>query len=529
MNKLSGSQWLRSFLQRHPDLSIRKPEGVTNASANVTEYDIRKWFKEVKEILAEEGVDHLLNEPSRLLNGDEACFWLDPTADRVIAKRGERNVYKVDQGPSKKNITTMFTCAADGTMYPPCVVLPYKKIPMQVIQSVPSDWGLGKTDSGWMTRECFLQYVKKVLHPQIVRAKIPLPVIYFIDGHSSHTPWETADECKQLGIILVCLYANSTRILQPLDVAVFKPLKQSWLRAVDDWKMENPNNHLKTENFAPMLQRSMLALDNSIIKSGFKACGLYPFDANAVDYTKCLGRKATSSNDVSVSLESKQTHDTNEPKQTSEANYESITVHKSDAEDILRMMGPERIHRYRNIQLYDFESEEDHILYKVHLMLSSLDTQLETEHNQDEYLDVSYLQKDPPECSTSLSINPDYNKLASTDDETFKPDTHNEELVVKNGSSISKFLDSPETPHRKGNRQYQRRSPAVLTSCRRLVYHQLKATQKCKDQEVKQQKSELKAAQKAKKEEVKQQKSELRKKKQAAKNVKPLKKARKNV
>ncbi|XP_053696273.1 uncharacterized protein LOC128743676 [Sabethes cyaneus] len=151
-----SDQWFRSFLNRHrSELSVRKPESVAKASANVTESDIRKWFKEVSGILHEEEINDILSDPRRILNGDEACFYLDPSIDKVLARRGERNVYKIDHGPAKKNITVMFTCSADGVMFPPMVVLPYKKIPLEVTKSVPAEWGLGKTDSGWMNKECF--------------------------------------------------------------------------------------------------------------------------------------------------------------------------------------------------------------------------------------------------------------------------------------------------------------------------------------------------------------------------------------
>lgn len=99
-------------------------------------------------IFEEEGFADILCDPRRVLNGDEACFYLDPAFDKVITRRGERNFYKVDQGPAKKNITVMFTCSADGTMLPPMVIVPYKKIPTKITQSVPAEWGLGKTDSG---------------------------------------------------------------------------------------------------------------------------------------------------------------------------------------------------------------------------------------------------------------------------------------------------------------------------------------------------------------------------------------------
>ncbi|XP_055641201.1 uncharacterized protein LOC129778360 [Toxorhynchites rutilus septentrionalis] len=205
--------WFRSFMKRHKDLAIRKPEGVTNASANIVEQNLRNWFREVYGIAQEEDFVAILRKAKCVLNGDESSFYLDPATDKVCAMRGEKNMYRVEQGPAKKSITVMFTSSAAGKMYPPMVVLPYKKIPMEVIRSIPAEWGIGKTDSGWMNTTCFLEYVKNILHPQLVEDDA-LPAVYFVDGHSSHTTWETADECRKLQIHLVCLYANSTHILR---------------------------------------------------------------------------------------------------------------------------------------------------------------------------------------------------------------------------------------------------------------------------------------------------------------------------
>lgn len=87
-----------------------------------------------------------------------------------------------------------------------------------------------------------MAYIRSVFHPYLVREKIPLPVIYFIDGHKSHTAYATAEECIQLGIILVCLYANSTHIIQPADVAIFRSLKAGWTKQVRIWQAAHPGS-----------------------------------------------------------------------------------------------------------------------------------------------------------------------------------------------------------------------------------------------------------------------------------------------
>ncbi|XP_055537200.1 uncharacterized protein LOC129725409 [Wyeomyia smithii] len=111
-----SDSWFISFMKRHKDLATRKAESVTSASANVVEQDLRNWFREVYGMAVEDSIDHLLRKAKCVLNGDESSFYLDPSADKVIALRGEKNVYRVDQVPAKKNIIVMFTCSAAGML-----------------------------------------------------------------------------------------------------------------------------------------------------------------------------------------------------------------------------------------------------------------------------------------------------------------------------------------------------------------------------------------------------------------------------
>ena len=62
--------------------------------------------------------------------------------------------------------------------------------------------------------------------------QIPKPVILFLDGHSSHLGLEASKYCRDHQIILYCFMPNVTHILQPFDVRIFSPLKDSWAAAV---------------------------------------------------------------------------------------------------------------------------------------------------------------------------------------------------------------------------------------------------------------------------------------------------------
>lgn len=61
--------------------------------------------------------------------------------------------------------TVLITDNAAGDLAPLLVVFKYERIPWKVAYSVPESWGIGKSDTGWMTRETFFDFLGNVFHP----------------------------------------------------------------------------------------------------------------------------------------------------------------------------------------------------------------------------------------------------------------------------------------------------------------------------------------------------------------------------
>lgn len=80
--------------------------------------------------------------------------------------------------------------------------------------------------------------------------------------------------------------------MQPCDVSLFKPLKEEWKKTVREWQLEHEGECVTRLTFCPILEKVLLKKTDGNLKStiinGFRKCGLFPFDSNAVDYTKCV-------------------------------------------------------------------------------------------------------------------------------------------------------------------------------------------------------------------------------------------------
>ncbi|CAH4034442.1 unnamed protein product [Pieris brassicae] len=171
---------------RHPAIVFRTSEGVTQSSAYVSESDIRKWFSEIHDYLSQNNLLNIFNEPSRIYNCDESGLQLCPRTGKVLAEKGTQNVYKVDQGQSKQSVTVIFTFSADGTACALMVVYNYQRIPQKIADGVPKEWGIGRSENGWMTSELFFEYIANIFHPHLIAKGVQFPVIYFLDGHKTH-------------------------------------------------------------------------------------------------------------------------------------------------------------------------------------------------------------------------------------------------------------------------------------------------------------------------------------------------------
>lgn len=180
------------------------------------------------------------------------------------------------------------------------IIYPYKRIPDKVTLSVPSGWGIGRSDTGWMTAEVFYDFIANCFYKELLEKKIQLPVVLFVDGHKTHITMEVSELCRSLQIHLIALYPNATRILQPAHVAAFRPIKVAWKKALHEWYAGN--NHqvsLTKEKFAPLLKKvvASCAKPETLI-NGFRICGLHPFQPDNVDYSKCIAKQSTSDDTI---------------------------------------------------------------------------------------------------------------------------------------------------------------------------------------------------------------------------------------
>jgi len=169
----------------------------------VTDESIRAWHGNLKSYIEEHADDlDLLLDPSRIINSDESGFIINSKTGLVLGPKGEKNLYEIVPGSEKEQITVLLTISADGTIYPPLVVLPYERVPEKVASSYNMDWSFGNSKSGWMTSKIYMGYIENSLLPALRAKNVKLTVLYIVDGHKSHLSLDVAEYCTKNCIII---------------------------------------------------------------------------------------------------------------------------------------------------------------------------------------------------------------------------------------------------------------------------------------------------------------------------------------
>lgn len=286
-NGVPGRKWVALFLNRHPEISRRVPSPLPKHRAAVSEHQIRSWFTEIEQYFVSEGLRGVLKNPEQIFNLDETAVRTVPTKEVVLAGCGEKYVHAKVGNSDKESYTALFGANAAGQLTPTLVLYPYKsRIPGEIWQKLPEGWSAGKTESGWMNRDTFYLFLRDVLHPWLVEQKIQFPVVLFLDGHKSHVSPQTTEFCSAKNMILICLPPNSTQVTQPLDVSFFRAFKNHWNQVLVNWRTDTSGEVLPRKEIAPLMKRAVDRMDNvqRTLANGFRRCGLYPFDPDAVNY-----------------------------------------------------------------------------------------------------------------------------------------------------------------------------------------------------------------------------------------------------
>lgn len=272
-NNTPGKDWLKSFITRQRSLTRRFANNIKRVRAAVSEAVISEFIENIKQEL--ENVP-----PDNVYNYDETNLCDDPGKKRVLCRRGTKYPETVVNA-TKISFTVMFCGNAAGEHVPPFIIYKSEHLWSTWTENGPEGARYNRTKSGWIDAVTFEDWFLNHLMP-ILKKKEGRKVVIG-DNLSSHINTKVLSECENHNVSFVCLPPNATHILQPLDVAVFRPLKVKWRQTLLNWKDTQMGRNLPTtpkDQFPRLLKKALDSLTEpgQNLISGFKKAGIFPIN-----------------------------------------------------------------------------------------------------------------------------------------------------------------------------------------------------------------------------------------------------------
>ena len=197
---------------------------------------------------------------------------MDHRTPCVLATKGQRKVRYRSSG-NKSQVTVVGCVSATGQAIPPFVIFSGKSLNVEWTKGEVPGTTYGLSDNGWMDMDLFKMWF---LDHFLKHAVSTRPLLLLLDG-------ETIRLARENDVIVFTLVPHTTHEMQPLDKAVFGPLKVHWRDACHEFLQSNPSRVITKYVFSTLLNQAwMRTMQPLTIVNGFRSCGIYPFNPKEV-------------------------------------------------------------------------------------------------------------------------------------------------------------------------------------------------------------------------------------------------------
>jgi hypothetical protein len=287
-----GKNWITQFLNRHTDLASKlavrmdRQRVYANDSKIIVDH-----FRKLGKIIKQEGI-----RPEAITNVDEKGIMLGISSKtKVLTRRGQKNPY-VKQHGEREMITLVEAVTAHGYVYPTFLITKgkvhtYGSFGNVTPEDAKNEVYFAKSPKGWTDDELGYYWLTEVYEPKSRQFIQPGEKrLLILDGHVSHVNVKFCQFCVDHDIILFCLPAHSTHLLQPLDVGLFAPLQLAYSKVVEDYFLATGVG-ISHRQFLPLYKKAReRAYTKANIESAFRKAGIVPLNPRAVLSTTATQR-----------------------------------------------------------------------------------------------------------------------------------------------------------------------------------------------------------------------------------------------
>jgi hypothetical protein len=272
-----GRSWVYNFVRRHKVLHPRYSRKYGHQRTKCEDPTIiREWFQLVQNTITKYRI-----QAEDIYNFNEIGFQMGviPTAKVITASERAGQPVSVQPG-NQEWITVIESVSSLGGSLPPLII--FEDDISTWYTDIPADWILVVRDKGWTDDFLSISWLTEIFEKHTNYRTRGVYRLLIFDCYGCHTSSEFDLFCSEHKIITLCMPQDSSHLLQPLDVSCYPVLKKSYRRQIEEY-MQVGINHIDKPNFLTayvLARREAIILD--IIRSGFAATGLVPYNPNQV-------------------------------------------------------------------------------------------------------------------------------------------------------------------------------------------------------------------------------------------------------
>ncbi|XP_046968875.1 MFS-type transporter clz9-like [Vanessa cardui] len=275
---IAGKGWFKNFKLRHPTLTLRSPEPTSIARVKGFNREaVNRFYLLLEEVVVKHNI-----EPDMIFNMDETGVRTSSTKPpKVLSTYGKKQVGIISSNEKGVLTTVVCCCSASGRFIPPFFIFKRKRLNPRLLDGAPPGAEATTTDSGWINSQKFLDWLQ--IFVQKVRPTTEHKALLILDNHQSHKSYEALDFATKNNIIFLSIPPHTSHKLQPLDIAVYGPIKKYFEIEVNTFQKQHPGRTIDQYDIAKLFTGAYLkgAVPANAI-SGFRASGIYPFNSQII-------------------------------------------------------------------------------------------------------------------------------------------------------------------------------------------------------------------------------------------------------
>ena len=275
-----GKHWARRFVDMQPSLKTRfdRPYDYQRALCEDPEI-IGNWFRLLRNMMAKY---RIIDE--NLYNCDETGFMMGIITASMVITRSDKVGKPKSIQPGNREWATAIECInASGWSIPPFVIVQgaYHLASWTTESGFPPSWVITPTLNGWTDNKTGLEWIQHFNKHTKPKREADYRML-ILDGHESHMSAEFNHYCKENKIIPISMPPHSSHLVQPLDVALFRPLKHAYGEEINDFVRASINHITKSEFFIAFKAAHDKTFTEDNIKAAFRGAGVVPWDPDSV-------------------------------------------------------------------------------------------------------------------------------------------------------------------------------------------------------------------------------------------------------